>query len=104
MNMNKILTTLLLLFVSATGCFAAIQRHVDWQASLVEGPVAGEATLVLKATVDEGWHIYGLTMPEMDATAGVPDPTSVVFDNPSGYATAGPLTCSIEPVTHSTRS
>lgn len=100
MNMNKILTTLLLLFVSATGCFAAIQRHVDWQASLVEGPVAGEATLVLKATVDEGWHIYGLTMPEMDATAGVPDPTSVVFDNPSGYATAGPLTCSIEPVTH----
>ena len=51
----------------------AIDEHVTFSASLVTEP---DTAVVIHADMEEGWHIYGLVMPESDDW-GVPDPTTV---------------------------
>lgn len=97
----KRLTLLLALTLAAVAAaFGAIERHVQWTPSLEAGGADGEYTLVLKAEVQPGWHIYGLQMPTMNPAAGIPDPTTVTIDPAEGLETAGALTASIEPTVH----
>ncbi|MDD3322661.1 MAG: cytochrome c biogenesis protein CcdA [Paludibacter sp.] len=73
--MKKIyLLSVLFLFV-ASATFAQIYEPVKWSQEL---KTTGEnsADIILKATIDEGWHMYGLNLPK-----GGPVPTSIVFEN-----------------------
>lgn len=79
---------------------AAISRHVEWRAQLV--PDAGDssqATLELTAVVENGWHIYGLEMPDVDLP-GMPDPTTIVIDSAEGLVTVDMPEPSIAPTIH----
>ena len=98
--MKRLFLLLTLTLAVAAGAMAAIERHVQWTPSLLTDEASGELTLVLKAEIDPGWHIYGLEMPAMDGAVGVPGPTSVTIDPVDGLETAGPLSSSIEPTVH----
>lgn len=95
--MKRITLLTLLIVCAAAAAWAAIERHVQWTPSLEAGAAEGEYTLVLKADIDAGWHIYGLEIPAAD---GAPDPTSITIDPAEGLETAGPLTTTAEPAVH----
>jgi len=59
---------------------AQIYAPVDWKFS-VENIKDEEATLVISASIDEGWHIYSQFI-----EAGGPVPTSFKFDNSSSFS------------------
>ena len=97
--MRKILSLLALLCVGL-GLHAAIEQQVRWTAELQpDASQANRATLLLHAAVEDGWHIYGLTMPESLDAAGIPDPTTVTVEPVSGLE-VGTATASIEPTVH----
>ena len=88
---------LLSLLMAYAVSFAASATPVNWKAS-VEPDGAGGGTVVLKAEIGDGWHIYGITMPNLGDEAGVPDPTTVEFT--SGAEPTSSLECSLPPVEH----
>jgi thiol:disulfide interchange protein DsbD len=71
---KKVLFALLIAFSVATS-FAQIYEPVKWTQELKP---TGETTadIIIKATIDDGWHLYGLNIPKNG-----PIPTSVVFEN-----------------------
>ncbi len=80
--MKKIILSLLLSFISLS-IFAQIQNPVKWTYS-VENNGKEEATLVIKASIDKGWHLYSQFIGE-----GGPVPTSFRFDKSSNYTLVG---------------
>ncbi len=80
--MKKTILSLLLSFISLT-IFAQIQNPVKWTYS-VENNGKEEATLVIKASIDKGWHLYSQFIGE-----GGPVPTSFRFDKSSNYTLVG---------------
>lgn len=80
--MKKIILSLLLSFVSLT-IFAQIQNPVKWTYS-VENNGKEEAILVIKASIDKGWHLYSQFIGE-----GGPVPTSFRFDKSKNYTLVG---------------
>lgn len=80
--MKKIILSLLLSFISLT-IFAQIQNPVKWTYS-VENNGKEEATLVIKASIDKGWHLYSQFIGE-----GGPVPTSFRFDKSNNYTLVG---------------
>ncbi|MDL2290052.1 thioredoxin family protein [Paludibacteraceae bacterium OttesenSCG-928-F17] len=69
---------LFLFFVSLsvfTLSFAQIYEPVQWSFEL-KNTSETTADIILKATMDDGWHLYGIDIPD-----GGPRPTSVVFEN-----------------------
>ncbi|MDE6157462.1 MAG: thioredoxin family protein [Muribaculaceae bacterium] len=96
--MRKIAVSLLTLLLSALAlCAANIEKPVTWSVS-IENKTADGGTLLIKGDIKEGWHIYGIEMPELSKDAGVPDPTRIEFT--SGAQPDGPLSCNVEPTTH----
>lgn len=71
----------------------AAPSPIQWNAQLsdIEN---GKAELTVSATIPEGWHVYGFTMPELDENAGVPDPTSLELSLPEGVSVDGDLVTS----------
>lgn len=63
-------------------------QAVDWTAT-IDGPTDGVATVTVKGTISDGWHIYGFEMPSLGPDAGVPDPTDISFDLPEGVSLDG---------------
>ncbi len=80
--MKKTILTLLLSIISLT-IFAQIQNPVKWTYS-VENNGKEEATLVIKASIDKGWHLYSQFIGE-----GGPVPTNFRFDKNSNYSLVG---------------
>lgn len=78
---KSILTVLLLLLVAVAG--SADPKPVTWEATLMPADIrAGEGgELVVKATIQPGWHIYSLT-----EIKGGPVPTAIELED------NGPLT------------
>ncbi|MDE6612115.1 MAG: hypothetical protein K2K22_06095, partial [Muribaculaceae bacterium] len=77
--MRKIAVSLLTLLLSALAlCAANIEKPVTWSVS-IENKTADGGTLLIKGDIKEGWHIYGIEMPELRKDAGVPDPTRIEF-------------------------
>ncbi|NDP20303.1 MAG: thiol:disulfide interchange protein [Paludibacter sp.] len=70
---NKILLIFLFVFAAAS-TFAQIYEPVKWSQNL-KSTSETTANIVIKATIDEGWHMYGLNLPK-----GGPISTSVVFE------------------------
>lgn len=80
--MKKIILSLLLSFISLS-IFAQIQNPVKWTFS-VENNGKEDATLVIKASIDKGWHLYSQFIGE-----GGPVPTNFRFDKNSNYSLVG---------------
>jgi thiol:disulfide interchange protein DsbD len=64
-------------------CFAQIEKPVKWEFA-VQKINQKEATLYLKATIQDGWHIYS-----MDAMSDGPVRTSFKFDRSPQYTLIG---------------
>jgi len=70
---KKLFLTLVISFLAFTS-FAQIHEPIKWSQELkVTG--ATTADVVFNATIDEGWHLYGLNLPK-----GGPRATSIVFE------------------------
>lgn len=55
--MKRITLILALVLVSAMGAFAQLENPVTWS-YVAKKTSKTEATVYIKATIDEGWHIY----------------------------------------------
>lgn len=99
MNKCKIILILAALALVMHGAFAEVVRHVAWTASL-DTADRNSPALVFTAAVDDGWHIYGLEMPDMEPEAGAPDPTQIVLEGSSHIGLSGSPVCSTAPTVH----
>ncbi|WP_214072607.1 protein-disulfide reductase DsbD domain-containing protein [Mucilaginibacter sp. dw_454] len=83
--MKKLLTIILCLFVAGK-VFAQIEHPVKW-AYAAKRAGKNEATVMLKATIEDGWHIYSAYQ-----EPGGPVKTSFVFDVSKDYGFIGKIT------------
>jgi len=89
---RRILFVCTLLVASLLSASAQIVTPIKWSVSS-EMTSADEGRIVFHATVEEGWHLYGLSLPD-----GGPKATSVTFDRLEGLELVGSLTPSQAPV------
>jgi len=80
--MKKLLLLLTLVMVSA-GAFAQIEAPVKWSYA-AKRISSTEAVVFLRATIDEGWHIYSLNVKD-----GGPIKTSFTFSSSPDYGLIG---------------
>src|SRR5690554_1353407 len=79
--MQKITTLFVFLFLSSAFTFS--QDVVTWDFSL-EDAGNGEVNIIAKASVDEGWYMYDVNIPD-----GGPTPTLMEFDKITGAEVVG---------------
>ena len=79
----KRFVSLLMLTFMALAVQAQILTPVKWKIQLEDSGTA-EKTLVFSATLDAGWHLYDMNLPE-----GGPISTSFSFENLTGAKTVG---------------
>src|ERR1700748_1222604 len=80
---NKIIIYLCLTFFSLLSANAQIETPVKWgYAAKITGK--NEATIFLKAEINNGWHIYSVNQPD-----GGPIKTSFKFEKSSNYKLDG---------------
>lgn len=82
--MKKLLLVLIVMF-AGRGAFAQIEGHVNW-AYAAKKVSATEAVVLLKATIDDGWHIYSAYIKE-----GGPIKTSFKFAKSAEYTPVGQI-------------
>lgn len=83
---------LFILTVVAIAMAATAQNPVRWRTTVkMTSPTEGE--IVIKALVSDGWHLYGLDMPD-----GGPKATSFDFSGSAGIKTVGKVCPSTEPI------
>lgn len=75
-----------LLLTSVAGAFAQIETPVTWSYAAKKVSKT-EAIVYLKATIDNGWHIYSLNQ-----KAGGPVKTTVTFEPSKDYTKVGVTT------------
>jgi DsbC/DsbD-like thiol-disulfide interchange protein len=80
--MKKLLLVLLVMF-AGRGAFAQIESRVSW-AYAAKKVSATEAVVLLKATIDDGWHIYSLNVKD-----GGPIKTSFKFTPSKEFTLVG---------------
>lgn len=79
--MKKLNLLLLLLVLTVYGALAQIRQPVKW--SVASKKInSKEAFVFIKATIQDGWHIYGLNVPE-----GGPISTVFTFQPSKDYTT-----------------
>ena len=61
--MKKINLLIAFVLFAISGAFAQVLKPVEWSVA-TKKINAKEAVVFIKAKVDEGWHIYGLSVPE----------------------------------------
>ena len=83
--MKKILALTAALLLSF-GVFAQVENPVKW-AYAAQRTSATEATVLIKATIEPGWHVYSQFIKE-----GGPIPTSFTFAPSKEYSLAGKTT------------
>ena len=81
-QMKKTLLSLLIALISLSG-FSQIQNPVKWTYS-VENNGTENATLVINAKIDKGWHLYSQFVGE-----GGPVPTTIKFKAGKEYSLVG---------------
>lgn len=87
-----------LLVISAFNCAAQRPVHVRWTTE-TEAESATSGTVVWTADIEQGWHIYGMTMPDV-GDAVTPVTTSFTVDDVPGLVLDGPVEPSVEPKIH----
>jgi len=83
--MKKVLLAAVILLMSA-GAFAQIEAPVTWSYG-AKKISSTEAVVVLRATIQDGWHIYSQTVKD-----GGPIKTSFTFSPSKEYSLVGPTT------------
>ena len=84
--------TLLCLLLLAGSLYGQIRDPVKWFIGFGDLPSA-EKEIVFRATIDEGWHVYDMNLPE-----GGPIATSIKFETIQGAELAGAPEASVKPV------
>lgn len=84
--MKKLLVVLVMM-LAGRGAFAQIEGHVTW-AYAAKKVSATEAVVLLKATIDDNWHIYSINGAKGDG----PIKTSFKFTPSKDYAVVGTTT------------
>src|SRR5882757_685921 len=82
--MKKILTIAAVLIISF-GAYAQIEHPVKW-AYAAKKTGSTEVTVYLKATMEQGWHIYSLNVKD-----GGPIKTSFIFAPSKVYSLVGKI-------------
>lgn len=88
----KKLSILTLFFFVMFAAIAQAPSPIKWRA-FVKMTNETEGTVTLKAIIDEGWHLYGTTLPE-----GGPKATSIDFSESKGVKFLNNFTPSAKPV------
>lgn len=83
--MKKIIALLFLTLITAYTTFAQLVDPVKWSYRVEQK--GQEATLIFKATVDKGWHVYSQFIPD-----GGPIPTLFTFTPDKNYTLVGKVT------------
>jgi len=83
--MKKLLIAFAATLLSAS-TYAQIESHVKW-AEGVKKVSATEAVILVKATIDEGWHIYSINQKD-----GGPVKTSITFSPSKEFGLTGKAT------------
>lgn len=83
MIMKKVVLVAMVLCFAATGAFAQILKPVSWQFG-AKKISKDEAVVFMKATMDEGWHIYSQHVEE-----GGPIKTSFAFNPSADFTLVG---------------
>lgn len=85
--MTRLLSFLLLFIaITSTEAYGQTQRPVRWR-TFVKTTGDNEGIITIKALVADGWHLYGLTLPENG-----PKPTSFDLKGSKGIKFTGKLT------------
>jgi thiol:disulfide interchange protein DsbD len=79
----KKLSLLVALLVLSVVTFSQIHEPVKWSYEL-KNTGTNTANVILKASIEKGWHLYGMDIPENG-----PVPTKIVFETLSGAKTEG---------------
>ena len=74
------------------GVSAQVQNPIKWDTK-VEMSSSVDGEILFTVSIDKGWHLYGLNLPE-----GGPKATSVTFDKVDGVEYVGTLEPSREPI------
>ena len=95
------LSALIALLAICITAQAAIASHVQWSAE-IEQTAPDKAILKIHADIEDGWHIYGLSMPSLpdDSADVLPDPTSIEIEAAPGLTVADSTMCSEKPQIH----
>lgn len=88
--MKKLTTILLFILVSVAGCFA--QNAASWRMN-VKMTSKTEGTIIMKAVLEPGWHIYGTNLPK-----GGPTATTLDFNESKGIKLVGKAEASSAPI------
>ena len=88
--MKKLFSILLLVFVTLA-VQAQIHQPVKWKIKLEDSKTA-EKEIVFAATIDKGWHLYDMNLPE-----GGPVSTSFTFETLQGAELIGQPVSNIKP-------
>lgn len=90
--MRKLFSTLALVLCFVSVAFAQMIDPIRWSSEMKAD--GNNVEITLKATIDEGWHLYGLELPE-----GGPSATDISFGRIEGAELVGDLTILSEQVT-----
>ncbi|MBO7316306.1 MAG: thioredoxin family protein [Paludibacteraceae bacterium] len=83
--MKKIILFFIFVFIGFTNAFSQIIEPIKWS-FLQQEKGDSILELVFKATIDDGWHLYGTDLPE-----GGPVSTTIHFNNPENIDFIGDL-------------
>lgn len=89
---------LFLALIPALSASAQFPSHVKWT-SEIQKVSSTEGIIRWHADITEGWHIYGLKMPDMP-DALLPDPTTFNINPTEGLELVGDVTASVEIQNH----
>ena len=81
--MRRLSLFLIVLTVSCLSAFAQMFEPVKWKFS-TKAIDQSTVELVFSATIDRGWHLYGMKLPD-----GGPTPTQFVFEGKRGTTFEG---------------
>jgi len=81
--MKKITLILSLIFFSALGAFAQLENPVSWS-YVAKKTSATEATIYIKATIEDNWHIYS-----QNIKPGGPNKTIISFTPSKDFTLIG---------------
>jgi DsbC/DsbD-like thiol-disulfide interchange protein len=84
--MKKITLILTLTFFSALGAFAQLENPITWSYAAKKISKT-EAVLFIKANIEEGWHLYSLSL-----KPGGPSKTEITFAPSKDYTLVGKAT------------
>lgn len=81
--MKKFTLVVVVLFFAVSGAFAQIHTPVKWQVAYKKTSNT-EAVVLVRAIIDDGWHIYSTDVP-----SGGPIATSFAFNKSNDFTVVG---------------